>query len=109
MPAISLAAVLRTHRDILEIQPCGNRLELQVMVPQRDGQSLSCNSVIPVAIEVDKAVLYPEAHVAVDLVFEPCAQRPSVAPVVERKAVVDSRVAAGKINLCTSPSGLAIE
>src|SRR5215470_5279987 len=52
---------------------------------------------------------YAVARHAGYLVFEAEAHCPSVAPVVEREAIQQSRVAAGRLDLCTRPSGLAIK
>src|SRR5262249_48886824 len=79
------------------------------MVPDRHGKTNPRNSAIPLAIEVDEAVLYAKTHVPIYLVFEARAQCPTVAPAVEREAIRRSRVAPGKVNLCPGPSGLAVK
>src|SRR5262245_1226899 len=97
----------RVHVAIeLEVQPGRNRLDWQVVVPERNGVEKSCAPDVGLVVELDKAVLHPNAHTAGNLVFEPDARGPSVAPVIETEPVEQGRVVARRVDLRASPSTL---
>ena len=92
----------------VEVEPTGDRLDLDVVVDDVHRNVERRSTVVVLATEVNKAVLKTEADVAGQLVLEPGSSGPSVSPRVEGKTVRPYGVPTRHIDACAGPATLGV-
>ena len=93
----------------MEVEPGSDRLDLHVVFDNVHRRCECRSSVKVIGAKINEAILHTEADVARHLVLKPRADRPSVVPIANGKAIRQGSIPPRHVDLGASPSSLGID